>query len=76
MNDKLADIREVWEHFVVNCKRCYNPSDTLTIDEQLVAFCGRCTMKQYMKSKPARYLTCIIYKFILGSFQEVLQKRI
>jgi hypothetical protein len=27
----------------------------MTVDEQIVAFRGKCPMRQYMKSKPAKY---------------------
>jgi len=54
-NDKLAAIREVWDRFVENCKKLFEPSEVMTVDEQLVAFRGKCPMRQYMKSKPAKY---------------------
>jgi hypothetical protein len=54
-NDKLAAIREVWDQFVENCKKLFEPFEYMTVDEQLVAFCGKCPMRQYMTSKPAKY---------------------
>ncbi|KAE8285601.1 hypothetical protein D5F01_LYC15266 [Larimichthys crocea] len=33
----------------------FDGSDCVTIDEQLVPFCGRCKFLQYMPSKPAKY---------------------
>lgn len=54
-NDKLAAIRDVWDSFVENCKKLFEPFEDITIDEQLVAFRGRCPIRQYMKSKPAKY---------------------
>lgn len=53
--DKLAHIRHIWDLFVLNCKRAFTPYETVTVDEQLVSFRGRCSFKQYIKSKPARY---------------------
>ncbi|XP_069704477.1 piggyBac transposable element-derived protein 4-like [Periplaneta americana] len=53
--DKLAAVREVFELFVQNSQRCYIPSEYVTIDEQLVAFRGRCPMKVCMPTKPTKY---------------------
>lgn len=53
--DKLASIREVFEIFIQNSQRAYTPSEYVTIDEQLVAFRGRCPIKVYIPSKPAKY---------------------
>ena len=54
-NDRLAGIREVWDQFVENCKKLFEPFEDMTVDEQLVAFRGKCPKRQYMKSKPAKY---------------------
>ena len=54
-NDKLAAFREIWNGFVENCKKLFEPFEEVTVDEQLVAFRGKCPMRQYMKSKPAKY---------------------
>jgi hypothetical protein len=54
-NDKLVAIREVWDQFVENCKKLFEPFEDIAVDEQLVAFCGKCPMRQYMKSKSAKY---------------------
>lgn len=53
--DKLAAIREVWDKFVDNCRKCFEPYEHITIDEQLVCFRGKCPFRQYIKSKPGRY---------------------
>lgn len=53
--DKLAAIRDIWEDFVSNCRNCFEPFETVTVDEQLVGFRGRCPFRQFIKSKPARY---------------------
>ncbi|XP_062322103.1 piggyBac transposable element-derived protein 4-like [Osmerus eperlanus] len=53
--DKLAAIREVWDMWVEGLPRLYDPGREVTVDEQLVAFRGRCPFKQYMPSKPAKY---------------------
>ena len=54
-NDKFAAISEVWDQFVENCKKLFEPFEDMSVDEQLVAFRGKCPMRQYMKSKPAKY---------------------
>lgn len=53
--DKLAPFREVFTIFNNNCDNNYSLSEFATIDEQLVAFRGRCAFRQFMKSKPAKY---------------------
>lgn len=41
--------------FLSNFQNCFTPGEYLTVDEQLVAFRGRCGFRQYIPSKPARY---------------------
>lgn len=53
--DKLAAIREIFESVVAKFKNAYNPSDYLSIDEQLVSFRGNCPFRQYIPSKAAKY---------------------
>ena len=55
VSDKLAAIRDVFQIFLANCQRNYSVSEYCTIDEQLVAFRGRCSFRQYIPSKPAKY---------------------
>lgn len=54
-HDKLAAIRDTWDTFVINCQKSFQPYETVTIDEQLVCFRGKCPFRQYIKSKPGRY---------------------
>ena len=54
-DDKFAPFRAMWEMFIQNCKRNYNPSENVCIDEQLVPFRGRCCFRQYLPSKPDKY---------------------
>lgn len=54
-NDKLAAFRDIWEMFVARLPQCYIPGNDMTVDEQLVPFRGRCSFRQYMPSKPAKY---------------------
>lgn len=53
--DKLAPIRDIFEIFVNNCKTGYCLSEFVTIDEQLPAFRGKCSFRQYIRSKPTKY---------------------
>lgn len=53
--DKLAAIRLLFDKFVANSANAFKPSDYLTLDEQLVAFRGRCPFRQYMPKKPAKF---------------------
>ena len=53
--DKLAPIREFYEAFVNNCMKHYTLGPCVTIDEMLEDFRGRCSFRQYIKSKPAKY---------------------
>lgn len=53
--DNLAPIRELFETFLVNYQNNFIASEYLTVDEQLLAFRGRCKFKQYIPSKPAKY---------------------
>ena len=53
--DRLAPIREIFDLWVETLSKCFRPYENLTVDEQLVAFQGRCSFRQFMKSKPAKY---------------------
>lgn len=53
--DKFAAIRELWDKWVEILPMLYNPEMYVTVDEQLVAFRGKCPFRQYMPSKPAKY---------------------
>lgn len=61
--DKFAPIRYIWEIFIKQCRDLYKPGSYVTIDEQLLAFRGRCPFRMYIPNKPAKYgikivLTC------------------
>lgn len=53
--DKLAAFRDIWEMFVSQLHKYYIPGTDLTVDEQLVAYRGKCPFRQYIPSKPAKY---------------------
>lgn len=55
LTDKLAPIRELFDIFVENCKKHFTMSQFVTVDEMLVGFRGRCSFRQYIPSKPAKY---------------------
>lgn len=55
ISDKLAPIRNFHSAFVANCQSAYNVGESVTIDEMLVSFRGRCSFIQYMPQKPAKY---------------------
>lgn len=53
--DKLAPIREVFDLCIQNFQQHFVPSAEMTLDEQLLAFRGRCSFRQYIPNKPAKY---------------------
>lgn len=53
--DKLAAIRSIIEAMRRHCLEYYTPSENLTLDEQLVAFRGRCRFIMYLPNKPAKF---------------------
>lgn len=53
--DKLAPIRELFENINGTFSQYYTPFEFVTIDEMLEAFRGRCSFRQYIPSKPAKY---------------------
>ena len=54
-NDKMAAIRGFFNAFQLQLPKYFKPDHYVTIDEQLVAFRGRCSFRQYMPNKPAKY---------------------
>jgi len=54
-SDKLAPIRELFDKWNSHLQDAYVPNWSMTVDEQLVAFRGKCPFRQYMMSKPAKY---------------------
>ena len=54
-DDKLAPFRDLWNLFQAQLPKFYIPGPDLCVDEQLVAFRGRCGFRQYLPSKPAKY---------------------
>ncbi|XP_047004819.1 piggyBac transposable element-derived protein 4-like [Schistocerca americana] len=52
--DKLYKIRPLISALNKNCLKVYHPSTSLAVDESMVAFKGRTSLKQYMLMKPAK----------------------
>lgn len=53
--DNLSPIRTLFDKFVEKCYTSYTPGLTVTIDEMLDPFRGRCRFRQYIANKPAKY---------------------
>lgn len=53
--DKLAPIRDIFDNFKRNCIQHYSLSEFVTTDEKLEGFRGRCSFRQYMPNKSAKY---------------------
>ena len=54
-NDRLAAIQKVWETFNSNLGNIYIPYEALTVDEQLVGYCGKIPGRTYMPTKLRKY---------------------
>lgn len=53
--DRFMALREVFEDMRLNAMKAYDPSHTITVDERLIPFRGKCSFKVYMPSKPSKY---------------------
>ena len=54
-SNKLQPIRKVFDMWNNTLQESYTPGVNLTVDEQLMSFCGRCPFRQYIPSKPGKY---------------------
>ncbi|XP_034089798.1 piggyBac transposable element-derived protein 3-like isoform X2 [Gymnodraco acuticeps] len=54
-DDKLAAFRKVLDMWTHRLPMLFSPFSDVCVDEQLVPFRGRCSFKQYMPKKPAKY---------------------
>ena len=52
--DKLGKIRPIIDHLNTQFLQAYHPHCNVSIDEAMIKFKGRCTMKQYMPKKPIK----------------------
>lgn len=53
--DPTAAISLIFNKFIENCQNIYGLGETVTIDEMLVSFRGKCRFKMYMPMKPCKY---------------------
>ena len=53
-HDKLHKLRPVINKINTNLSHAYKPSGTVSVDESMIAFKGRSSMKQYMPMKPVK----------------------
>ena len=51
--DKFALFSDIWNIFIENWDRSYNPGEYLVMNEQLFASKARCKFTQYMPNKPS-----------------------
>ena len=52
--DRLGKVRPLLDHRQSCCAALYNPSKQLAIDEAMIKFQGRSSLKQYMPQKPIK----------------------
>lgn len=52
--DKLFKVRPLIDEINANFKRCFCPHENVAIDEAMIKFKGRSTLKQYMPKKPIK----------------------
>ena len=52
--DRLGKVRPLVEHIMSRCASLYNPSKELAVDEAMIKFQGRSSLKQYMPQKPIK----------------------
>ena len=52
--DKLYKVRPLLETIRKNSQNAYSPNREVSVDEAMVLFKGRCSMKQYMPLKPIK----------------------
>lgn len=53
--DPLFKLKPLLDDLTLLCKTYYVPGMPVSIDERMVAFKGRCGMKQYIKNKPTKW---------------------
>lgn len=53
--DNLALVRAIFDKFVRNCQKVYNPSHFLTLDVKYIPFRGECPFRQFMPKTSAAY---------------------
>ncbi|KAJ4947870.1 hypothetical protein JOQ06_009901, partial [Pogonophryne albipinna] len=79
--DKLTAFRNMWDNWTECLPLLFNPGEDICVDEQLVAFRGRCKFRQYIPSKPAKYglkiwITADVATSYAWRCQELLKKKV
>ncbi|XP_067278005.1 piggyBac transposable element-derived protein 4 [Pseudorasbora parva] len=54
-SDHMAAFRNVWDLFLINCRKRFIPKDCVTVGEQLVPFQGKCKFLQHLPSLHTNY---------------------
>ena len=53
-SDRLGKIRPLLTHVTNKCQQLYNPNKDVAVDEAMIKFQGRSTLKQYVPKKPIK----------------------
>ena len=53
--DRLGKVRPVMNYVEAKCREVYNPNCELAVDEAMIKFQGRSSLKQYMPLKPIKH---------------------
>ena len=53
--DKFALASDIWNPFMENCIKCFNPYEKQTVDEQIMPCKCMCPFIQYMANKPDKF---------------------
>lgn len=53
--DNLAPIRQFYETFIDNCKKCYSVSGNCAVGERLIPYRGKCNFKVFNPRKKIKY---------------------
>ena len=53
--DRLGKVRPLIDHLGSKFASLYNPSKNLSVDEAMIKFQGRSSLKQYMPAKPIKH---------------------
>ena len=65
--DKLYKVRYVVEFLIDRFKTSYLPAESISVDEELLLWKGRLSLKQYIPSKePSLKLSCLVFAKILA----------
>lgn len=54
--DRLFKVRRIMNMVLSNFKQVYDPSKNMSIDEGMIAYKGRLSLRQFMPAKPTKYV--------------------